>query len=301
MSRRTLIFVGPSASRSRIHSLCPALSRVLGEDLVVASADMPANQAPTAYTSLLLDVLSRDEVAGGVVTNHKLQFFDAFLQLGFPVSSIGKKLGVVSVFRRVGNRFYGTAEEPYAVLPAIDKICRCRCMDYFREIVIFGAGGAGRAITYAAAAHSSRYGVDRITVTDCDLHRIDGFRHLTCCGNLIDLHVARTHVNDRLLREAARGALVVNATGLGKDASGSPISDHVDFPADSAAWDLNYRGSLDFLRQAKSQPSRCHVSCHDGFDFFLFDWLEILSFIFRLNLAEEKIRVFIQSAEHFRY
>ena len=41
--------------------------------------------------------------------------------------------------------------------------------------------------------------------------------------------------------------LVINATGLGKDAPGSPISDAAQFPLNGIAWDFNYRGDLVFL------------------------------------------------------
>ena len=56
------------------------------------------------------------------------------------------------------------------------------------------------------------------------------------------------------------GSLVINATGLGKDAPGSPLTDAVPFPASAAiAWDLNYRGDLVFLDQAERQAGR--ASC----------------------------------------
>jgi shikimate 5-dehydrogenase len=53
--------------------------------------------------------------------------------------------------------------------------------------------------------------------------------------------------NDAVLAGLAAGSLVVNATGLGKDAPGSPLTDAARFPADAVAWDLNYRGDLVFL------------------------------------------------------
>ena len=46
--------------------------------------------------------------------------------------------------------------------------------------------------------------------------------------------------------------MVVNATGLGKDSPGSPISGAAIFPDGGIAWD-NYRGDLLFLEQASSQ------------------------------------------------
>ena len=52
--------------------------------------------------------------------------------------------------------------------------------------------------------------------------------------------------------------MVVNATGLGKDSPGSPISDAATFPNGGIAWDFNYRGELLFLEQALSQKKIGH-------------------------------------------
>ena len=57
--------------------------------------------------------------------------------------------------------------------------------------------------------------------------------------------------NDAVLAGLGAGALVVNATGLGKDGPGSPLTDRARFPVDAVAWDLNYRGDLVFLQQAR--------------------------------------------------
>ena len=59
--------------------------------------------------------------------------------------------------------------------------------------------------------------------------------------------------NDAALSRPAPGSLVVNATGLGKDAPGSPLTDAARFPERGIVWDLNYRGDLIFLEQARAQ------------------------------------------------
>ena len=60
-------------------------------------------------------------------------------------------------------------------------------------------------------------------------------------------HCPRPEDNDRLVGRLKPSSLVVNATGLGKDAPGSPITDNAQFPAKGIAWDFNYRGELAFL------------------------------------------------------
>jgi shikimate 5-dehydrogenase len=61
---------------------------------------------------------------------------------------------------------------------------------------------------------------------------------------------------------------VVNATGLGKAAPGSPLPGPDAFPARGAAWDFNYRGPLTFLEQA----SAAGIPTEDGWDYFLAGW-----------------------------
>jgi len=50
-----------------------------------------------------------------------------------------------------------------------------------------------------------------------------------------------------------RGQERCSRTGLGKDAPGSPLTDAVVFPDHGIVWDLNYRGDLIFLEQARKQ------------------------------------------------
>ena len=45
------------------------------------------------------------------------------------------------------------------------------------------------------------------------------------------------------------GWMVVNATGMGKDIPGSAVTDKGLFAEHGIAWELDYRGELDFKRQ----------------------------------------------------
>jgi len=73
---------------------------------------------------------------------------------------------------------------------------------------------------------------------------------------------------------------VINATGMGKDTPGSPITDTGVFPQGGFAWELNYRGALDFLHQAEAQASQRTLTVVDGWDYFLLGWSTIIGQIF---------------------
>jgi shikimate 5-dehydrogenase len=87
--------------------------------------------------------------------------------------------------------------------------------------------------------------------------------------------------NDRVLAGLAPGSLVVNATGLGKDAPGSPLTDAAAFPPSSVAWDLNYRGDLKFLDQARASG---HVRIEDGWVYFLHGWTQVIAEVFDIEI-----------------
>jgi shikimate 5-dehydrogenase len=74
--------------------------------------------------------------------------------------------------------------------------------------------------------------------------------------------------------------LIVNATGLGKDAPGSPVSDHAKFPMKAFAWEFNYRGDLLFLKQAKAQKTERGLKLEDGWIYFVHGWTRAIADIF---------------------
>ena len=101
--------------------------------------------------------------------------------------------------------------------------------------------------------------------------------------------------NDRALAGMAPGSLVVNATGLGKDAPGSPLTDAAAFPEGAIAWELNYRGSLDFLHQAEQQ-----VPVVDGWRYFVHGWSQVLAEVFGVELTGELLEQLARAAERVR-
>lgn len=70
---------------------------------------------------------------------------------------------------------------------------------------------------------------------------------------------------DALVTDLPEPALVINATGLGKDTTGSPVTDRAPFGRATLAWDFNYRGTLIFLRQAAARGARTM----DRWDYFV--------------------------------
>ncbi len=79
-------------------------------------------------------------------------------------------------------------------------------------------------------------------------------------------------------------AIVINATGLGKDAPGSPITDEAIFPQDGMAWEFNYRGDLLFLDQANAQRQRKNLHVEDGWVYFIHGWTRVIAEVFDIDI-----------------
>ena len=78
--------------------------------------------------------------------------------------------------------------------------------------------------------------------------------------------------------------MVVNATGLGKDRSGSPLTDAAIFPRNGVAWEFNYRGNLVFLEQAKAAQARQPLRVVDGWIYFIHGWTSVIAEVFDIDI-----------------
>ena len=77
---------------------------------------------------------------------------------------------------------------------------------------------------------------------------------------------------------------MINATGLGKDAPGSPLTGAAQFPENGIAWDFNYRGDLLFLKQARAQEKLRKLKVEDGWVYFLHGWTRVIAEVFHVHI-----------------
>src|SRR5699024_8789033 len=89
-----------------------------------------------------------------------------------------------------------------------------------------------------------------------------------------------------LLGQLPPGSLVINATGLGKDRPGSPLPD-VPLPTGAIVWELNYRGSLEFLAQARAQQAERDLTVVDGWRYFIHGWTQVIADVFDLEMTPQ--------------
>ena len=148
-----------------------------------------------------------------------------------------------------------------------------------------GAGGASVALcSYLGRAEHGDNRPARIFVSNRSEKRLTEIRQIHRRQGM-DVKVEyvltpRAQDNDAVMSRLGRGSLVVNATGLGKDAPGSPITDAAVFPEAGLAWDFNYRGDLEFLRQARAQAKGRGLRVEDGWLYFIYGWLSVIGDVF---------------------
>ncbi|MCJ7694962.1 MAG: hypothetical protein MUO40_05985, partial [Anaerolineaceae bacterium] len=94
-------------------------------------------------------------------------------------------------------------------------------------------------------------------------------------------------VNDRIMTEFPDYSVIINATGMGKDTPGSPITWKGQFPKNSIAWEFNYRGELDFMHQALAQVESNNVRVEDGWLYFVHGWTQVVAQVLHFDLTPE--------------
>jgi shikimate dehydrogenase len=87
---------------------------------------------------------------------------------------------------------------------------------------------------------------------------------------------------------------------MGKDRPGSPITDAGVFPLHGIAWELNYRGKLDFVHQVLAQRELRHLSVHDGWYYFIISWMDHIAEVFGVKVEPEQFERLVEKAEMIR-
>ena len=142
----------------------------------------------------------------------------------------------------------------------------------------------------------------QITFTELHAQRLEQVaHHLQAPPEQLNLvPVPQVSVADQLVSALPEYSVVVNATGLGKDRPGSPLSDAVVFPPNGVAWELNYRGDLLFLQQARAQQATQQLRVHDGWDYFLLGWAFVTAEVFHFELTPERLQMLLEVAAPLR-
>jgi len=301
-------FIGVTTAHSSIMRIFPRWRDLLGlgDDIEMAGWDLPLHAPPADYRAAVARLKGDPANLGALVTAHKLDLYAAARDLFDGVDDYARLCDEVSCLARRDGRLYGWAKDPISAGRTLNGMLG---EGYFgrtgADVLIFGAGGAGLAITlYLLTRPEAGDRPSRIVVTDRDPERLRGMRALHGqLGSLVPVHYVETGNparHDQLVAERPPGSLVVNATGAGKDRPGSPVSDAVVFPEGSIAWELNYRGELHFLRQSLEQQAKRRLRVEDGWMYFIFGWTAVIEEVFQRPIGADDLPALLDAAAFAR-
>ncbi len=284
-----LYFVGVSTAHSSIMAIFPAWAAALGLPAAIRGVDLPLN-ASAEDTRAVLDEMAADpEAAGALVTTHKASMFEYAASRFTEIDTWGRLCREISCIAFRDGALLGWAKDPITSRQAYTWLLGEQpWRDDPSDVVCLGAGGAGLALTVAILGDQSQ--PRRYVLVDRDPARLAIARAAVAqlpVTAAVEYHLTdQAEENDRLVSAAGPGSLIVNATGMGKDLAGSPVTEDVDFPHGAVVWDMNYRGELLFLDIAARQAAARELTVSDGWQYFLHGWSEVISEVFEVPVTD---------------
>jgi shikimate 5-dehydrogenase len=256
-------------------------------DVRLVGCDLPIHAAPERYREVVTRIKDADQELGALITTHKIALFEACRDLFDGVDEHAELCGEASCLAKRDGQLWAFATDP---------ISSGRALAEFydpgdeAQVLCLGAGGSATAITVHMMERAALSG---ITVVDRDPRRLKALEAIHAkLGSKTQVEYVENsdpRTNDRLIAELPPGSLVINATGMGKDVPGSPISEAAVFPEGGYAWELNYRGELDFLRLAERQRAARNLRIEDGWRYFIHGWAVVMERVFEIGIGREMI------------
>ncbi|MDJ0334052.1 shikimate dehydrogenase [Salinibacterium sp. G-O1] len=286
---RTFYFIGVSTGSSSIRTVFPRWAEHLGlGEVELVGIDLPIHAPAEQYRAVVQFIAGDPLSLGALVTTHKMDLYAAASDLFDEIDPLASLMTEVSALSKRNGGLRASAKDPFSSGLALDSFIAPELWATPRELFIMGAGGSAIAMDWHLSRPERAARPTAVIVTNRSADRLDILRrvHETTASDvpLTTVAVATAAENDRILAGLSAGAVVVNATGLGKDAPGSPLSNAASFPRESYAWDLNYRGDLVFLDQARAHAAERVITVVDGWEYFIHGWTQVIAEVFDIEI-----------------
>lgn len=290
----TMYFIGVTTGQSSIMKVFPRWAEAFGLEGVLRGIDFVPNDRPERYREAVAFIKGDPNSLGALVTTHKMNLLAAARDLFDELDPHAATLSEISSISKRGGCLVGHAKDPITVGYGLEAIVED---GYWRrtnaQMLILGSGGSALALTLYLHERQRAWSdvPARLVVTarrESKLAEMRELHHRIGFAIPTDYRVADTPAKaDALVAALPPGSMIVNATGLGKDAHGSPLSDAVRFPERSIAWEFNYRGDLLFLRQARAQQMAAQMKVEDGWLYFIHGWTQVIAEVFAIDIPSK--------------
>ncbi|HEY4662260.1 MAG TPA: hypothetical protein VIH07_01130 [Candidatus Humimicrobiaceae bacterium] len=303
----TFYFIGVTTSKSSIMKIFPLWMRELGKpEIMIDGMDLKIHDNPENYRQAVAQIKYDDNSIGSLVTTHKMDLYSSAVDMFDYFDDYAKLLKEISSISKNNGKLEGHAKDPISSGLSLEHIID---KEYFSRtkahMLIFGAGGSSIATilyTITERGHSDK--PEKIVVINRSQPRLDHLKEIIQKLNA-DINIEYIcnqdpEVNDRKMSLLPPYSIVINATGMGKDTPGSPITDYGLFPENGIAWEFNYRGELDFMHQAERQKDSRSVKVEDGWIYFVHGWTQVISQVLHIEITEELFDRLIKIANSIR-
>ena len=288
-----MYFIGVTTTRSSIMRVFPEWSDILGLGAAIVGYDAPIHAPAETYRFIVRHIKEDPLSMGALVTTHKIDLLEATHDLFDYLDPYAELCGEVSCISKRDGRLEGYAKDPISSGVAWQAFVEPGHWGRTDgHVMCIGAGGAAVAISvYMAGLPEPVDRPQKFIIVNRSQPRLDTLQRIHARLNtditfeyILNEDPAR---NDEIMASLPPGSMVINATGMGKDRPGSPVTDEGLFPEDGLIWELNYRGELGFLRQAERQAERRNLTVEDGWVYFVCGWSEAIAEVFHLELTPE--------------
>lgn len=300
----TFYFIGVTTGKSSIMKVFPLWMQVLGRtDIHIIGIDLKIHDEASAYRKAVSQIKYDPLSLGALVTTHKIDLYNAARDMFEFLDPYAQICGELSSISKLDGRLEGHAKDPITAGLSADAIMS---PGYFGktggEVLCFGAGGSGVATAlHLIQKKDNSDRPARFVFTNRSQWRLDSAQKMvqSMKTDIQFEYISTTDpkVNDRIMESLPPYSIVINATGMGKDTPGSPISWDGLFPMNGIAWEFNYRGELDFLHQALAQKEARKLCVEDGWVYFLHGWTQVVAQVLHIQLDEKLFAELARAAE----
>ena len=287
----TMYFIGVTTSKSSIMKVFPEWAKFLKlGDCPIRGIDCKWHDDPEVYRRIVKFIKNDPLSLGGLVTTHKLDLLKACRDMFEELDPYAETLNEISSISKRDGKLVGHAKDPITSGLSLKAFVPD---GYWRktgaDLCLLGAGGSSLALTmYLMKDATESERPSRILVTNRSTPRLEEMKRIHEKINpgirMEYFHAPKPEDNDKVVNSLRPSSIVANATGLGKDAPGSPISGGAVFPENGMAWDFNYRGDLVFLEQAGAQKKSRNLKIEDGWIYFIHGWTRVIAEVFHVDI-----------------